>query len=578
MALAAGRLCAHSRRAAHLLRLLAQDVAADTDKCPLLARKMLEILSIGADSEQLCAYVDFIQLAVCTNAAVSAKMAQWITEFYPALNAWIRPHIIASFPRIIPRLEVVEDLLLANVANHHSDLVQPSLEALISFGSKRLEASLSEQTVCAISAAPGLAGKLLACLSGQTPGLASRITLEFSARIEKILPKPSACPSSLSAPHPGKRIKVGKDAVKWADELAEFVLADPNAIVSAWSFAKDSRVGLLVLAMCACLEKERSLLKKFVTTASNLNPDLLRHCLLDLFPVLVRRLDWFRTGSLAILLSLFSKSLQKPETPHHIAQLLFDSHYEEVARTSFIHHLANHIAEQTDSNAIAISIDVLDQCARNYPASHHVCFSAFKILVDNMQSWSIDTLRKYYSTYAHMARSSESVLNELILLVKKQIYASELTFKRIGAIAVTKFVAVIGKDEETEGLHEEEEDLDDCLQSLASCSQKPPTRPFREHRPVPSYYLRLAISMLEEATTGLRSDCSCFAIFLGELFRDYNCLAPPLQEWISDWTNTLFQETFICEASEVPRDQLSYDLDNEVQRACTLIASGLTLM
>ena len=160
-----------------------------------------------------------------------------------------------------------------------------------------------------------------------------------------------------------------------------------------------------------------------------------------------------------------------------------------------------------------------------------------------------------------MARASDSVMNDLILLLKKQIYSSDVLYKRIGARGVGVFLATNGsaariKAREKSLLPDPDETFREVV---ASCSQKP-----RDSLPVATiksdYHLRVIISLLEESVKSLRSDRQSMLIFLKYVNESYDDLDNELKDWIGDWCRSVFQSNFISQIDE-DLHQYKYEYD-----------------
>ena len=535
--------------------------SSDEASCQSLCRKLLEILCISATKEQSTAILQFLHAATILSADICASMDRWVVEFYPAINMLVKPVFISHLPFLVSNVSIVEDALVANIVDNRADLIESSLTALISLNSKRLANVFFSNEINHLK--PSILGALLAKASDQE--VIDRLLDIYFSQLNALLPL-NDTPSTVKA---SKRSRTHIDQCEWIDNISSFVKAIPsNLALQRLSSYKTASIGYnLALFISIASNHDVSSSSKLLDKVVHFEHSIFE----TLLPVLLGRLEWLDKDSVAtLLLQCFSKAISKAQSEWclRIARLFFKGLLGETSKRAFVNNLACCIIQAGNAGekvVIDIGIEIMESCAREYPSSRYSHHAALKLMIDGIHDWSLDILRKYYRLYAELAVGSDSVMNELILLLKKQMFSQDPAFRQMGALGIGQFISAVAKAAKLMDEPEIDQENEDFLHSIASCSQRPPTKrdySMSQQAPLASGHLKIAISILEEASKGLRTDVQAFSIFLSELDLAFGTLHSVVQEWINEWVTCVFQHSFIVEATGSSN---LYDLDNGVQ-------------
>lgn len=309
-------------------------------------------------------------------------------------------------------------------------------------------------------------------------------------------------------------------------------------------------IDLLSKLTLSAITTDRYTFKSFLTCFKDASDEVKLKFLSDLIPETLDQCTWLFSALPRPLLQLFSHLLKNVESSQEIllalCRLFMDNFLGTSARKSFVNYLAAHVEDDQIGKRC---LGLIESFVERFPDSRYICLALVKNLLEGVGTWEPSLLEPFYSSFSLMARSSDSVMNDLILLLKKQIYSSDVLYKRIGARGVGVFLSTNGLSDRIKA-HEESllPDPDDTFNDIASCSQKP-----RDMNPVPvkcDYHLRIIISLLEESVKSLRSDRQSMAIFLKYVNNSFNSLDEELRDWIGDWTRSIFQSAFISQIDE----------------------------
>jgi len=260
------------------------------------------------------------------------------------------------------------------------------------------------------------------------------------------------------------------------------------------------------------------------------------------------------------LMQLFAQVLKSKNSSLEvllaICRLFMDNFLGSTPRKSFVSYLAS----QVESEEIGVKcLELISTFIEKFPESRYICLSLIKSLLDGVDAWEAKLIEPFYSSFSLMAHSSDSVMNDLILILKKQIYSSDVTYKRIGARGVGVFLKTNGsatriKYRENLLLPDPDEMI---FNDQASCSQRPP----ESMEPAKNdYQIRIIVSLLEEAVKSLKSDQQAILILLKYFSESFNNLDDELKDWIGDWSRSIFQENFITQIDD-DLFKYKYELD-----------------
>lgn len=330
--------------------------------------------------------------------------------------------------------------------------------------------------------------------------------------------------------------------------------------LKTWPCSDDSvhPVDLMSKLTLSAINFDKSTFKSFYSLFIAASEEISVHFLSELVPETLKQCTWLHACLPRPLMQLFAQLLKAPETPLEIllalCQIFMDSLLGTSARKSFVNYLA---ANAEDDLIGERCLELIESFIERFPESRYTCLALIKSLLEGVDTWEPRLLVPFYSSFALMARASDSVMNDLILLLKKQIYSADVLYKRIGARGVGVFLSRNGL---ADRIKEHEQSLlpdpDDTFNDIASCSQKPASQTLVKC----DYHLRIIISLLEESVKSLRSDPLSMLIFLKYIEECFDLLDDELKDWIGDWVRSVFQSSFITQIDE---DVLSHKYEYE---------------
>ena len=337
----------------------------------------------------------------------------------------------------------------------------------------------------------------------------------------------------------------------WTEQWSRVIQLKRNWPLS--SFNSIHPIDLLSKLALSALNSDKSTFKSFYSSFCEVKEDeILVSFLSELIPNVINQCTWLYSILPRPLLNLFShllKACQGQEVLLSLCRLFMDCKLGTCSRKLFVNYLAAHVEDEQIGEKC---LNLIESFVERFPESRYVCLSLVKSLLDGVDKWEPHLLVPFYSSFALMACTSDSVMNDLILLLKKQIYSSDLVYKRIGARGVGIFLARNGSADRIKA-HEKSllPDPDDTFNDVdvASCSQKP--RDISTVKPVKcDYNLRIIISLLEETVKSLKLDSESMLIFLNYVNESFDNLDDELKDWIGDWSRTVFQSSFIRQVDE----------------------------
>lgn len=347
----------------------------------------------------------------------------------------------------------------------------------------------------------------------------------------------------------GKNVKIELTSnanSQWAESWGRVI-----ETMKSWPITSSvAPIDLLSKLTLSGIISDKSTFKSFLVCFKDASVEVKLDFLSNFIPESLDQCAWLFSVLPRPLLQLFSHLLKTVDLSQEIilvlCRLFMDSFLGTAARKYFVNYLAAHaVDDQIGERCLGL----IESFVERFPDSRYVCLALVKSLLEGVDTWKPSLLEPFYSSFSLMARSSDSVMNDLILLLKKQIYSSDVLYKRIGARGVGVFLSTNGASDRIKA-HEQSllPDPDDTFNDVASCSQKP-----RDMNPVPvkcDYHLRIIISLLEESVKSLRSDRQSMAIFLKYVNDSFDSLDEELKDWIGDWTRSIFQSTFIAQIDE----------------------------
>lgn len=351
-------------------------------------------------------------------------------------------------------------------------------------------------------------------------------------------------------------------------------------ILKTWPCSDDSihPIDLLSRLTISAINSDKSAFNLFYSLFNVANEEILVHFLSGLVPEILKQCSWLNSCLSRPLMQLFAQLLKTLEAPQEIllslCQIFMDSLLGTSARKCFVNYLAAHADDDLIGERC---LGLIKSFVEKFPESRYVCLSLIKSLLEGVDTWEPRLLVPFYSSFALMAHSSDSVMNDLILLLKKQIYSADVLYKRIGARGVGVFISTNGLADRIKA-HGQSllPDPDDTFNDLASCSQKPAS-----HASVKcDYHLRIIISLLEESVKSLRSDPQSMLIFLKYIEECFDQLDDELKDWIDDWIRSIFQSSFLTqieENSDSPTHLYLYEQD-EVKIITVIITMIITMI
>jgi hypothetical protein len=515
-----------------------------TDIARPLINGMLEA-PIVSDSQiedlaYVCNYVDLY------NPGTLAELRQSFIQFYDRLNAKSKIFLIKLLPRFGSDLIDKEfiDVLENNWHEGSKDISLASLEALLKIGN--IDALFKDFTK--ISQIDDL--KILADALILRPGDIQLFRL-FREKLNISLEL--SCTSN-------KRFKLsGACALTEIDIFSHWIRVLTGS--KSWpSFDTVYPLDLLSKLTIYALFTDPSHFKSFSALVSISSDQTICTLLIDLIPASLNHCADLLGVLPRPLMKLFTQLLKNKSSTWEVllalCRLFMDNFLGTSARKSFVNYLASQVENEEVGERC---LELIAEFIEKFPESRYICLTLVKSLFDGVDSWNPKLIDPYYSAFTLMARSSDSVMDDLMLILKKQIYSSDPIYKRIGAIGVGVFLRINGaadriKSRETMLLP----DPDDYIfNDQASCSQKPTqsTTPAKT-----DYQIRIILSLLEEAIKSLTSDQQAILILVKYFSDAYIKLDDELKDWIGDWCRTIFHENFITQVDE-DLFKYKYELD-----------------
>ena len=540
----------------------------DEDFCSVLVPKLLESLCrVGMDAGTVQSIMKFLAIATKMSIECKKRMSAWLIQFIPNIAAEHRPTLILALPTILAnKIEgVLEDALVKNVRDGRKDLAEASFSCLLRCKSSQLAEFIEE-------------------FDGEDSFEAFLSKFSLTELIE----------ASQAFPHIAS-LKAYIRAVI-ADELERGTL-DISSL-SRFEFTPNGQeLGLtdLLLLLVACSKSDSITLHRQFHRACLASPALTGRLLQKLPP----NCEFLSSP----LLELFSQFLECTNNvsnvnndengPSHSAILVaFAKRFINSGKEKpFLNLLASNILSGSEGSGVR-SLQLLQKIVQLSPSSRWSCLGVIKALLDGLESMPPLKLNLFYSVFAFLARDSDTVANELLLLLKKQLYSFDPVYKRIGARGVVIFCSVLGGAQsrllpdpddvdlmDENGIPSDDECIAGCSQMINPITNHSNTRARTNAKvPLPAYFARLLISLLEEAVKSLRQDDIAFALLLDGLAdllsQGEDVIDSGIVEWIAEWITAFFKEEFIKENSEdnqdvpsntddsIDTDSLQFDCDD----------------
>lgn len=469
-------------------------------------------------------------------AALNSVSAEIIDFYNHRLDSSSRPLFIKLLPNFLTNFsEEWKEILLSNWRDGRRDMATASLQTLINFNvSNDLFDDLDQFR--RIDDIQVLSDVLLAAPANNSIEI-------FRIYRERLI---SACEFEANS---AKRIKTSNDnnsaKNEWINQWSRVIKTRNNWL----TFDSIHPIDLLSKLTLSALNPDKSTFKSFYSAFSESEEEVKISLLAELVPEVLNKNSWLTSILPRPLMNLFAQLLQiSTESLKQIllplCRLFMDCHLGTFSRKSFVNYLASHTEDEEIGEKC---LGLIESFVEHFPESRYVCLTLIKSLLEGVDTWEPHLLVPFYSSYALMARTSDSVMNDLILLLKKQIYSSDVIYKRIGARGVGVFLAKNGLADRIKAREQSLlPDPDDTFNDMASCSQKP-----RETAPVKcDYHLRIIISLLEETVKSLRSDRQSMLIFLKYVNESFDRLDDEIKDWIGDWVRSVFQSSFIAKIDE----------------------------
>jgi hypothetical protein len=454
----------------------------DEDFCSILVPKVLELLCRAGGALEggaLKEILSFLSITTKVSRECKKRMSGWLLQFIPSVLAEHRPALLLALPSILPSIEgVLEEALLKSVREGRRDLAEASFTCLLRFKSQKM-ADLFEEAFADSSTATAMMMKF------SLPAL-----IEASRAFPQISPLKSRIRAIL------------------ADQLenGELDWDSASAIEFAPGAAATEPVDLL-LWLIACSQCR---LGKSDIVTCNAHRQFHRACLaaplltLSLLQKLPSKCDF---SGLLELFSVFLEVIDKePSTTMQSADS--DCCEQLLLLSAFAERFLNTGKEKAFLNVLTksilapgsgmIALKLLQRVIQISPASRWSCLGVVKALLEGLESMDLAKVSLFYTVFAALARDSDTVSNELLLLLKKQLYSFDPIYKRIGARGVVIFCSKLGAinskllpdpdeiEDESAAAAEEGDDADECI---AGCSQMPQT--VKAKIPLPTYATRL---------------------------------------------------------------------------------------
>lgn len=368
-----------------------------------------------------------------------------------------------------------------------------------------------------------------------------------------------------------KTVKISDHSSEDSDYWTEhWIQAIQNLKIWPSASTEIHSIDLLSKLALSGINSDKTSFKAFINVLNLSDENVVLSLLSEVIPTALNNCAWLHECLPRPLLQLFAHILKTPTTETSqevllsLCRLFMDSLLGTSARKRFVNYLA---ANAQDNSIGEQCLKLIKSFIERFPDSRYVCLVLIKSLLEGVDTWEPRLLEPFYSSFSLMARSSDSVMNDLILLLKKQIYSSDVVYKRIGARGVGVFLSTNGLSDRIKA-HEQGllPDPDDSFNDIASCSQKP-----RDTTTVKSnYHLRIIISLLEESVKSLRSDRQSMLIFFKYIEECFNDLDEELKEWIGDWTRSVFQSSFLAQIDDDNSLSYKYEQDEVISITISL--------
>lgn len=464
----------------------------------------------------------------------------------PLMCPSVKPLFISLLPEIVNDGSCFFDMLSKNWKEGKRDLAMASLHSLLKFNLLSDSILYESHHFEAIS----------------DVNMLKNVVIEFPDQVQILsIFRKYLCEMSESSLNQSKRIKItDKPLNQWIDPWSEVI--QNCGLSKLWPYPIDNAsmhsVDLLTILSSAALCQEKGEFKGFIERIIIIPEELLAKFFKDQLPRYLSQCTWLHKLLRQPLLQLFA-SLLKLETPSQkillsLCQIFMDNVLGSSARKSFVNYIASHI-ERLDIGERCLNL--IESFIDEFPASRYVCLALIKSLLDGVYLWEPKLLVPYYSSFALIARSSDTVMNDLVLLLKKQIYSSDPCYKRIGARGIAVLIIKISSIEWLNGKNDNyllfpDESFHDETYT-ASCSQKQQSVEINintSSSKIDNYYIKMAISLLEDSIKSLRSDPRSMLIFLKLLNESFEVLVDEVKVWIGEWSAAAFQETFVVQIDD----------------------------
>ncbi len=509
----------------------------DEDFCSVLVPKLMESMCrAGAfDGSSLEAILKFFSVVIKVSVECKKRMPGWLLQFIPNMIVEHRPALISALPTFLPSLEgVLEDALFKNFRDGRKDLAEASFTCLLRFKSAKM---------------------------------ANFFNNDDEVKVEK-LSLPALIEASRAFTHSSALKARIRELLTLELETGKLDL-DAIASIEFTSTNATEAVDLLLL-LIACSKSDSITVHRQFHRACLTTPDQTLHLLQQL----PSSSDALFSSALLELFSAFLEVSGEPAADAEMSQntstpstaiILFafaKRFLNSSKEKAFLNVLACNILSGSEGSGMA-SLQLLQRVIQISPSSRWSCLGVIKTLLDGLESMPPAKLSLFYTVFAFLAQDSDTVSNELLLLLKKQLYSFDPVYKRIGARGVIIFCSVLGEVKSKLLPDPDEfgnESDDECI---AGCSQMPATTGTRI--PLPAYSTRLVIGLLEEAVKSLRQDPVAFALLLlglSSLFSENQQIEAEIIEWIAEWITSFFKDEFIKEAESEDDPSLQFDCDD----------------
>lgn len=467
--------------------------------CALIPRLLESLCESKQQKEKgdISTLINFLVISTQFSRECRNRLPSWLLQFLPNIqHGESLNRLLLALPKMMHQLDrSLEEALLGNV-RRGNDLSSVSFSTLVHFKSARLSEFLQEEE-----------------------------EEELNISLDLLIEAANAFPNVTSL---HQRIR---SSITSLDDPTVLSLLYSYQLPSLPKQIKDEIDLFLMLVQCSQRDDSnlnrqlpRLLLSSKLETAK-----LLRH----LPQQIIDRLS----GPLLYLFShlLTLKDGDNEELISLLAGVLIKG---EASRRGLLNLLSSSVLAQ--SGNANLCLQVLQNIISNAPSARWSCLGLIKGLLDGLEGMSPAVLDSFYRAFALLAKDSDSVLNELMLLVKKQLLSHDYRYKRIGARGVVIICDVLGKSDSALL-----PDPDDDELIRGGCSQAPQTQTLKSNL-MPSFSIRMILSLLEEAVRVLmHSDCFALAVLIDGLSQVALDCHPAILEWISEWSTAAFKELFI---------------------------------